>query len=427
MEKNIIIGAGVSGLSCGYVLKNNCVLLEKDNIAGGLSKTIVFRGFRFDLGGHRFLTKNKSLEKLIRNLIKEDLLEVKRKSKIFYNNRLIDYPLKASVLFQLSPVGVSKVFFTYFLRKLFPARGMSFSEIAKNRFGDELYMMFFKNYTEKVWGIKCSELSSELAGMRLQDVSLKNVLIHALFLRRKSIKSFTDLFLYPKKGIGGIAERLSKDLDIKFNSEVTGITFDNDNRIKKVIINKSEEFKCENLISTMPITDLTRLLNPPDEIKEALKQLKYRSLICVFLIVKKIRYTENHWIYFPDGQIFGRLHEPKNWSPCMSRDDMTGICVEIFCDKEDSIWKLTDSEIAAQAIKGLPFLKPSEVGEYFVKRLGYAYPIYDINYDKNLQKILNFLALYKNLFVLGRTGSFRYINMDACIEEGMRLGLSLAG
>ena len=269
----------------------------------------------------------------------------------------------------------------------------------------------------------CGNISKELADIRLQNVSLIRIIKYA-FKNDNCTKSFIDRFIYPKRGIYKIAESLSNGLEVNLNSEVTGLIY-SDNRIYKVIVNNLKEFTCNNLISTMPITELVRLFNPPDVIKRAVGNLKYRSLILVFIVLKRKKFTDNHWIYFPDGQIFGRLHESKNWSSAMAPAEKTGICLEIFCNKEDDVWKMADSEISRQVIHNLPLQDKFEIEEYFVERVGYAYPVYDLNYKDNLNIIKDYLSRYKNIFLLGRTGSFQYINMDTCIKNGLNLAYSL--
>jgi protoporphyrinogen oxidase len=326
-----------------------------------------------------------------------------------------------SVVFYLSPFDIFSAFLTYLRRQLSPLPEISFEEATINRFGEKLYKLFFKSYSEKVWGLKCKALSRELAEARLQDVSLKKVIVHALSNAHKGVQSFTDIFSYPKRGIGEIAARLSQGLDIRFNSEVTGFIYSN-NRIRRVLINDLYELECSHAISTMPITYLASLLSPPEAIQMFLKEVRYRSLICVFLVLKRRRYTDSHWIYFSENQIFGRLHEPKNWSSSLAPEDKTGICLEIFCDSGSDIWKMTDAEIAHQAIRDLPLLEKFEVDEHCVERVEYAYPIYDLKYEEKLDAIKEFLSSYENLFIVGRTGAFKYISMDTCVEDGLRLG-----
>ncbi len=420
-KKDIIIGAGISGLSCGSVLRDECIIVEKSSHAGGLAATKEFRSFRFDLGGHRFYSEDKSLNDFIQGLLPDEMVEVRRKSTIFRNGKFLDYPLRMSVVFHLNPLDILSTFVTYLRRQLLPLQESSFEEAAINRFGERLYRLFFKNYTEKVWGLECRALSKELAEVRLQDVSLKKVIMCALFKTHKEIKSFTESFLYPKRGIGEIAERLSRGLDIRLDSEVTGFVRSH-NRIKSVIINDLYDLECSHIVSTMPITRLAALLEAPEAVQRFSKDMRYRSMICVFLVLKRKRYTDNHWIYFSENQIFGRLHEPKNWSSLLAPEDKTGICVELFCNSDSDVWKMTDAEIAHQVIRDLPLLEKFEVDDHCVERLEYAYPIYDIHFQERLDAVREFLASYENLFILGRTGAFKYISMDTCVDDGLRLG-----
>ena len=256
--------------------------------------------------------------------------------------------------------------------------------------------------------------------MRLQSVSLTRVIKYA-FIKDNNTKSFADKLFYPKKGIGEISKVLSKDLDIRLNEEITGMVCFN-NRIEKTIVNGSKEFACRNIISTMPITKLIEFFNVPMIVRKAAQNLKYRGLICVFVAENKRNYTLNHWVYTPDKHIIGRFHEPKNWSRYMAPENKTGICVEIFCNKDCDIWKMTDKEIAHQVIRDLPLRETSKIEGHFVVRVDHAYPIYTLNYRENLKTVKDYLSSYKNLFLLGRTGSFRYIHMDSCIEEGLKLG-----
>lgn len=419
-KKNIIIGAGLSGLSSGWILKDKCAIFEKEPFVGGLAATKRFRNFKFDLGGHRFFTDNHSLDRFFRDLLRGELVETLRKSKIYKNGKLINYPLRASVVFQLNPIEIALSFFTYLFRKIKPLKEFSFHERAINQFGDHLYELFFKDYTQKVWGLACNNISTELVDTRLQNISLMRVIKH-IFIKDKKIKSFADKIVYPKEGIYKISELLSGGLEIKLNSEITGL-LGSGSRIEKVIINNSSEYPCENVISTMPVTELVKFFDPPPNVNNAIRGLKYRDLICVFLILNRKKYTENHWIYLPGKCVSGRLHEPKIWSSHMAPEDKTSVCVEIFCNKEDDIWKMPDTEIAHQAIRELPLLRKFEIESHFTTRVKYAYPIYDIHYRKNMKVVTDYLSLYKNLFLLGRTGSFKYINMDGCIEEGLRMG-----
>lgn len=422
-NKHIIIGAGLSGLSCASVLRDDCVVLEQDSCIGGLAKTVFFGAFSFDLGGHRFFSADSSLRDFFLRVLGDNARNIKRKSRIFRNGVFVEYPLKPSVLGSLSFRDVVSVFATYAFRAAFPLPERSFADAACNRFGDRLFELFFKGYTEKVWGVPCHKLSPEFMDIRLQKVSLKNAVVHAFF-RRNDVASFTDTFLYPLSGIGEFSLRLSRTHDVRLQHAVTGFSC-RGNRIESVIVNDSDEIPCSQVVSTMPITRLVELLYPPEKVLQAAKALRYRSLICVFLELDRKTYTDDHWIYFPQDQIFGRLHEPKNWSPAMAPADKTGVCVEIFCDRNDVMWQKDDIQIAHAVISEIPLLKRFEVLSHMVKRVPYAYPVYTVGYREHLDTVKTFLSSYENLFCVGRTGAFQYCNMDVCLAEGLRLGRML--
>ena len=417
--KNIIIGAGISGLSCAAELKD-CIVFEKESSVGGLSRTFKFKGLSFDIGGHRFIAHNPETEKFFREIVGGSILKIKRKSRIYRKGKFINYPLEIRIIFDFSPIETFLAILTYLYRRVKPLKGSSFRHKATNRFGDYLYNEFFKDYTQKVWGLDCKDISDELVNTRLQNVSLLRAIKYALF-KKGMVKSFASSFLYPTQGIAVLPNSLSRGLDIRLNSNITGLVCSG-KRVEKIIVNNSQQYPCDRVVSTMPITELVKLLNAPLEVSNAAARLKYRDLICVFLRLKKRYFSESHWIYFPGKQIIGRLHEPKNWSPGMAKDEQTGICLEIFCNRHDDVWKAKDDKLADEAIKELPLLNESEVEDSCVLRITDAYPIYDLGYKQNLESVMQFLSSYENLFILGRTGSFRYSNMDACLEGGSSLG-----
>jgi len=418
-SKNIIIGAGISGLSCAAELKD-CIVFEKESSVGGLSRTFKFKGLSFDIGGHRFVAHNPETERLFRKIVGKSVLKVKRKSRIYRKGKFINYPLEIGIIFDFNPLETFSAFITYLYRKLKPLKGQSFMHKATNRFGDYLYNEFFKDYTQKVWGLDCKDISEELVNTRLQNVSMIRVIKYALF-KKGLVKSFASTFLYPDQGIAVLPNSLSQGLDIRLNSDITGLVCAG-NKVTKIVVNNAQEYPCDKLVSTMPITELVNLLNAPQEVKNSAVKLKYRDLICVFLKLKKPHFSESHWIYFPGKQMFGRLHEPKNWSPEMSNGEQTGICLEIFCHRYDDIWKAEDEEIANRVINDLPLLNASEVDDFCVLRITNAYPVYDLDYRRNFKKVSDFISSYENLFILGRTGGFKYSNMDVCLEEGHALG-----
>jgi protoporphyrinogen oxidase len=416
--KNVIIGAGLSGLSCGHFLRD-AAILESDISIGGLAKTLHFENFAFDLGGHRFLTGKPRIDKFIKDLLGDELAEVERKSKIFKNNRFFDYPISPNIVFQMNSLRLLLAAITYLFRKIKPLKSRSFREKIINKFGDEVYRYYFKDYTKKVWGVPCCQISPDWVSTRIGSMSLYDVISYS-FIKKYNLKSLADKFLYPRSGIGVIAERLASGLNIELNAKVTGMSF-SQNCIKSVIVNNKKEIECKAVISTMPITGLASMLDPPADVRRAISGLKYRDLICVFLTIDKENYSDNHWIYFPGKEIFGRIHEPKKWSKYLAPDGRTGICVEIFTHRDEPLWQKDDLEIAHAVIKDLPFAKGIEIQDHIVERVKNAYPLYRIDYGKNLWIIKDFLSRYKNLYTIGRTGNFNYLNMDDCIEEGLSL------
>ncbi|RJP29458.1 MAG: hypothetical protein C4533_00245 [Candidatus Omnitrophota bacterium] len=422
--KNIIIGAGLSGLSCAYKLKD-AIVLEKDIAIGGLSKTLSFEGFSFDIGGHRFLPGKPGIEKFILSLLDGELIKMERKSQIYKNRRFFNYPITPDIVFQLNPLQIFASGMTFLYRKVAVLDENSFRERVINRFGDYLFNYFFKDYTEKVWGRDCSNISLDWVDARIGNMSLFDVASY-IFSKKSRLKSFADMFYYPKTGIGSIAGRLSSGIDVRTSSAVVGLGYSG-GHINEVVTDDNKRLPCDNLISTMPITELASMLNPPADVKRAIDALSYRDLICVFIIVEKNNYSDNHWIYFPNKEVFGRLDEPKNWSRILSSHHQTGLCLEIFTDRNSELWHRDDLEIAHAAVKDLPLINGVDIKDHYVLRVFDAYPVYDLHYKKHLAVVRKFLSGYKNLYTLGRTGDFKYMNMDDCIEQGLSLGERLPG
>ena len=219
--RNIIIGAGISGLSCAAELKD-CIVFEKESSVGGLSRTFEFKGLSFDIGGHRFIAHNPETEKFFKDTVGNSVLKVKRKSRIYRKNKFINYPLEIRIIFDFNPLETFLAIFTYLYRKVKPLEGSSFRHKATNRFGDYLYKEFFRDYTQKVWGLDCKEISEELVNTRLQNVSLVRAIKYALF-KKGMVKSFATSFFYPAQGIAVLPNSLSRGLDIRLNSKVTGL------------------------------------------------------------------------------------------------------------------------------------------------------------------------------------------------------------
>jgi len=338
MKKVIIIGAGPAGLAAAYKLcvhQINPIILEKDASAGGLSRTIEYNGCYFDIGGHRFFTKNKLVFNWWRDILREDFVKTSRYSRIYYNGKFFDYPISiANVIFNLGIFKTLPLFFSYLKVRLSPSKDEeSFEKWVTNRFGNRLYQIFFKSYTEKIWGIPCNQISADWAAQRIKGLSLSKALRNALFKNSKdTVKTLITEFYYPRKGAGMmydmIASRvIQKGGSIRFNCEVVGIKHEN-YKVTGLICKDTKEsrlFEIEgtDFCSSMPINLLVSWMKPsPDEaILKMCKRLNYRSLIMVYFIFNRKDLFKDNWIYVHSSDVkVCRIQNYKNWSPAMVSD-----------------------------------------------------------------------------------------------------------
>lgn len=438
-----IFGAGLSGLTFAYELNELGVslrVIEKHSSAGGLCRSIRKDGFTFDLGGHRLYADKPWIIEKVKEILGEEMLCTKRKSRILLNGKFFNYPLKPRSAFFSFGFGKSlKILTGYFKSKLKAKQinkvnEMSFEDWVVSRFGRTLYEIYFEPYTEKVWGLPCKNISADWAAQRISPFNLIETIKGALLNSKKFADRFTtSQFFYPVRGgIGRIADRVVEKLkasgnEVLFHCEPTEIRCEKD-MVKSVLIangKSSFELKSDHFISTIPLTKLILMLKPtpPSEIMEAASKLTYRAVICVFLILNKPMVTDDTWIYFPEKSIFfGRAHEPRNWSRENASDGKTSLCLEVFCSEGDHFWQMPDKEIISKVVydlKRLEFIKKGDVEDCFLSRVPYAYPVYKMGYQNHLSRVRQYLSQFKNLHLLGRTGKFRYMNMDHVIEESV--------
>ena len=446
----VIIGAGPAGLTAAYELSaHNCksLVVEKDSkYVGGLAKTMRFKGFRFDIGGHRFFSKNREIENLWTEILGKEMLVKKRLSRIFYKKKFFDYPLKPLNALKNLGVWVSiTVCLSYIWVRFFPIKNeRSFEDWVTNRFGKKLYTIFFKNYTEKVWGIPAKEISADWAAQRIRGLSLKEVLINAFFGQKKEkeiIKTLTTRFRYPKLGPGMFWEKVKKIIETKssqvlLGSEVISVNHD----LKKVASlsvesnNRRVKFYGDHFISSMPLADLITCFNPepPNQVLNAAKGLKYRDFLIVVLIISKKQLFSDQWIYIHDPEVHvGRIQNFKNWSRFMVlKSEMTCLGLEYFCSSKDDLWNKTDDKIIEIAVKELEFLgliDKTEVLSGKVIRVPKAYPVYDKEYLSRVNVIKNYLQNFKNLQVVGRNGMHKYNNQDHAMMTGLLAARNILG
>lgn len=412
-------------------------VFESGSAVGGLSRTIVRGGFRFDLGGHRFFTVDPDTNQFVKDLMEDELVSVPRKSKIFMRNRYFDYPLKPlNAFLGLGLASTSRIVSAYGLEKIKRMVRkkdlVSLEDWVVGNFGREMFNIYFREYSEKVWGIRCDEISADWVSQRISGLSLLKAVKNAFFsFSGRDLPTLADRFLYPALGIGRISERLKEEIE-KSNEVYT------DTRVQRIC---HSHFRIENVhiagrggsdvvsgeefISSLPLTSLVRMLHPspPGDILKAAAKLRFRDLVVVAVMVGRKRITGQTWIYVPEREIpFGRIHEPTNWSEKMAPEGKTILVMEFFSFRGDDIWNAPDGkliDIAIHNLEKLGFTGRHEMIGSTVLRVPDAYPLFDVGYREPCDKIYSYLENFKNLHIAGRGGMFRYYNMDHAIRSGI--------
>ncbi|WP_420640829.1 NAD(P)/FAD-dependent oxidoreductase [Candidatus Leptofilum sp.] len=434
----IVIGGGPAGLTAAYELikqQYKPIVLEKNNKVGGIARTENYRGYHFDMGGHRFFTKSVRVQQFWQEVLGDDFLRRPRLSRIFYKNKYFHYPLKPlNALVGLGPIEGIRIIGSYVRWHLFPYKEEeTFEQWVTNRFGKRLFETFFKSYTEKVWGIPCSELKAEWAAQRIKDLSLKTA-ITAMFLKpQETIKTLIEEFDYPRRGPGMLWTAVQDCINaqggqVQLNSNVVGIQREGQ-QITGVTVEQNGRTHTligSNFISSMPVTQLLKWLDPPPptHVLQAANQLNYRDFLTVCLIVKKPELFPDNWIYIHDPSVqVGRIQNYKNWSADMVPDpNTTSLGLEYFCNEGDAIWNMPDEELvmlAKQEIAKIGLAQPDDVVDGAVFRVEKSYPVYDADYEDSLETIKHYLASLENLQTIGRNGLHRYNNQDHAMLTGM--------
>lgn len=437
---NVVLGGGLAGLAAGHRLTSaGCpvVIIEKGTRVGGLARTVHHGRFRFDLGGHRFLTDNERIMALVSGLLGEDLLTVPRSSQIFMHGKFVDYPLNpVNALFGLGLSTTTAIILDYGKEKVRQAITeqpmVSLEDWVVAQFGRRMFELYFRDYSEKVWGIDCSAICMEWVAKRIDGLSLWKAVKHALFkLNGRGCKTLTDSFVYPRFGIGQLSDRL-RDYIAGRNQVRTSTTvervYHTDGMITGVDLRDDRGgslLRGGHYFSSIPLTMLLEKMcpRPPGDVLAAATRISFRSLAVVTLMLNRKKVTDLTWLYFPGKDVpFGRIHEPTNWSPEMAPTGQTQLVAEFFCDRHDQTWEATDEQLAAitaDHLQRLKFLEPSEVTDSCVVRVPYAYPVFNVDYRKNLQVITNWLDQFANLHLIGRSGRYSYLNMDCAMESGI--------
>ncbi len=440
----IIIGGGPAGLTAAYELGKEgikCTVLEKDEVVGGLSRTVNYKGYLFDIGGHRFFTKVKVVDDLWREILPQDkFLTRPRLSRIFYKKKFFYYPLRAvNALLGLGFFNSVLILLSYLKAQMFPEKPEeSFEQWISNRFGKRLYNIFFKTYTEKVWGIPCSEIRADWAAQRIKGLSLISAIRNALLQKQSDengevIKTLIDKFEYPEQGPGMMWETVAAKVEQAGNRVQLGAEVDNifwaNGKIVAIEIRTGDERQTlcgTDFISSMPVRELIQRLQPPAPlvVQQAANSLSYRDFLTVAVVVNQRDLFPDNWIYIHDETVkVGRIQNFKNWSPQMVPDDSkTCLGLEYFCFEGDGLWTMSDAELidlAKQELQVLGLAKAADIEDGAVVRMPKAYPVYDSVYAEALQTVRDFLKAFPNLQLVGRNGMHRYNNQDHAMLTSM--------
>jgi len=440
LPRVICIGAGPAGLTAARSLSQSgasVIVLERDPLyVGGISRTEHYKGFRFDVGGHRFFSRSQEIENLWDEILGDQLITRERKSRILYRGSLFDYPLRAfDALKKLGLMESTLCMLSYVKARLFPIRNpQTFEQWVTNQFGHRLYSIFFKTYTEKVWGMKCEEISADWAAQRIKGLSLGTAVWKAsvpAWLRRSGStpKTLIEFFRYPRLGPGQMWEAASDQIreaggEVLLGMSVQGLERDPDSGTWTVTAEDTDgethEYQAEHVISSAAITDLAEYIQPaaPEAVLTAARALRYRDFLTVALIVRDVNCFDDNWIYIHDSSVrVGRIQNFKSWSPHMVPDpELNCLGLEYFCFKGDGLWTTTDEDLirlADEELIHLGLVTPGHVIDGKVIRQARAYPVYDENYEERVALFNAWIQKHMpGLHLVGRNGMHKYNNQD---------------
>jgi protoporphyrinogen oxidase len=448
----VIIGGGPAGLTAALELSREgfpAVVFEADSIVGGIAQTGVYKGFRYDIGGHRFFTKVDMVHAIWEEILGDDLIRRNRLSRIYYNDRFFDYPLRpVNALMGLGPVEATRILLSYMKAAIFPVREeKNFEQWVSNRFGHRLYQIFFKTYTEKVWGMPCTEIGADWAAQRIKNLDLFKAVKNALFGERARSKgevmtTLIDEFHYPRLGPGMMWERCREILAAKgyptlTESRVLRLRHDG-RRITSALVRGADgqerEERGSHFLSSMPMRTLLHALDPapPEDVLACADRLRYRDFLTVMLIVNDPDLFPDNWIYIHSPHVkLGRIQNFKNWSPEMvPNSHQSALGLEYFVQEGDGLWNSSDEDLVSlgtRELAQLGLVPAAKVEDGCVVRMPKAYPVYDHGYQEAISGLRSYLQRFENLQLIGRNGQHRYNNQDHSMVTAVYAARNITG
>jgi protoporphyrinogen oxidase len=437
-----ILGGGPAGLSAAYALAlrgRQAAVYEADGAVGGIAKTVEFQGYRFDLGGHRFYTKLRPIERLWEDLLGDELLTRPRLSRIYYQGDYFAYPLQAKdVVRRLGFVEATRCALSYLWSRPFRPRDPdTFEDWVTTHFGRRLYDVFFRSYTEKVWGIPGSEVRSEWAAQRIKNFSLFKAMLTILSLRPQDVATLIDEFRYPRLGPGQMWEACrarveERGIPVLLNHRCVGIGHA-DGRVETIVVQTNShrtEIEVDGVLSSIPLSELVGALDPepPAAVRSAARRLRYRDLVVVALILREAQPFPDNWIYLHDpGTRAGRVQNFGAWSESMVRPGTSCLGVEYFCFEGDDMWEMPEEKAVAFArdeLARIGLIDPSKMIDGVKVLVPKAYPMYDATYRESVEVIRAYMGGFENLQTFGRNGLHRYNNQDHSMWTGILAALN---
>ncbi len=440
-KRVVVVGGGLAGLSCAQRFSEagwQVTVLEAEHHVGGLASSFTEDGYTFDLGPHRLYSNLDALNEHFKRVLNGNWDYRNRLSRIFMKKRFFDYPLKVgNVLTSLSPWLLFRSFWDYMAVRLRnairPIPDDNFENWVVKRFGKTLYDLFFGTYTRKAWGIPCTQIASDWASQRISQLNLLDTVKKTVFRPKGDVRSLVTRFLYPKTGgIGELSEGYRRLIEADGNTVTTGARvtqFDTaDGRIARAHYDHdgaSHTIEADLFISTVPLTALAPILgeSQPAAVTQAVADLKHKAIVFCYLKLDRPQVTPDHWVYIPEEHIaIHRISEFTNFSKECAPEGKTMVCAEITSTIGDKYWTMDDSDLLKLASDNLVTLGLLQAGEVleggFVRRIDYAYPIYDLTYRVNVKTLTDFMKSFDNFISTGRQGLFRYGNMDHSVAMG---------